>query len=116
MRPSALIAAILHFLDCRGKVHSLATALGVVAYALSIAKEFPLKSTWTSSEHKWNLHIYAPRQSFWYTPRHISAYQSYQCLPHRVHLAWWLSRTVYVPGGLEFEPQRLRGFFGFPGV
>ena len=36
--------------------------------------------------------------------------------PHRVHLAWWLSRAVYVPGGLEFEPQRLRGFFGFPGV
>ena len=36
--------------------------------------------------------------------------------PHRVHLAWWSSRTVYVPGGLEFEPQRLRGFFGFPGV
>ena len=30
-------------------------------------------------------------------------------------LAWWLSRTVYVPGGLEFEPQRLRGFFGFQG-
>ena len=25
-------------------------------------------------------------------------------LPHRVHLAWWFSRTVYVPGGLEFEP------------
>ena len=23
---------------------------------------------------------------------------------------------VYVPGGLEFEPQRLRGFFGFPRV
>ena len=36
--------------------------------------------------------------------------------PHRIHLAWWLSRTVYVPGGLEFEPQRLRGFLGFPGV
>ena len=29
---------------------------------------------------------------------------------------WWLSRRVYVPGGLEFKPQRLRGFFGFPGV
>ena len=39
-----------------------------------------------------------------------------KCCPHRVHLAWWLSRTVYVPGGLEFEPQRLRGFPGFPGV
>ena len=38
------------------------------------------------------------------------------CPPHRVHLAWWSSRTVYVPGGLEFEPQRLRGFFGFRGV
>ena len=34
----------------------------------------------------------------------------------RVHLAWWLSGKVYVPGGLEFEPQRLRGFSGLPGV
>ena len=37
-------------------------------------------------------------------------------VPHRVYLAWWVSRTVYVPGNLGFEPRRMRGFFGFPGV
>ena len=41
--------------------------------------------------------------------------EAFTVTPHRVHLAWWLSRTVYVPRGLEFEPQRLRGFSDFQG-
>ena len=30
----------------------------------------------------------------------------------KVTSAWWCNRMVCVPGGLGFEPQRLRGFLG----
>ena len=40
------------------------------------------------------------------------SFLTYTPVPHWVDLAQWLSRTVYVPGGLGFEPQCLHMFFG----
>ena len=34
-----------------------------------------------------------------------------QVLPHQICLAWWFKQTVYLPGGLGFEPQRCGGVF-----